>query len=122
MGAGLPMAIGAALATGRKAVVIDGDGSFQMTMNELGTIVQYGLQDQVEVHIVDNGSGGIVSQFARLQGWHPVETEWFAGNPRFEAIAAAYGLSVSVHHTNQEGVWPILEAGKAMDDMTTGRG
>lgn len=116
MGAGLPMAIGAALATGRKAVVIDGDGSFQMSMNELGTIAQYGLQDQIEIHIIDNGSGGIVSQFARLQGWNPKETTWT--NPRFETIAAAYGLHVNVHQVKEEGVWPILEAGHAMNDMT----
>jgi acetolactate synthase-1/2/3 large subunit len=112
------MAIGAAIATGRKAIVIDGDGSFQMTMNELGTIAQYGLQDQIEIHIIDNGSGGIVSQFARLNGWNPIETSWATGNPRFETIASAYGLHVNVHHVKEEGVWPILEAGHAMNDMT----
>lgn len=116
MGAGLPMAIGAVLATGQPAVVVDGDGSFQMSMAELGTVAQYGLSDLIDIHIIENGVGGIVSQFARLNGWPTDETTW--PTPDFERIADAYGLRVSCHVVDDEGVWPILEGGHTLDDMT----
>ena len=116
MGAGLPMAIGTALATGRRVVLIDGDGSFQMSLNELGTWMTYYPRIDLHVHIINNRSGGIVSQFARLNGYDPRETTWI--NPDFERIAEAYGLNVAVHNVNEEGVWPILESGAELDAMT----
>ncbi len=114
MGAGLPMAIGASIATGKKAVLIDGDGSFQITMNELGTLKATGAQ--VDIHVMDNGAGGLVSQFARLQGYDPAETTW--DNPDFEQIARAYGLDLTVWEVEQEGVWPIVEGGHELTDAT----
>ena len=114
MGAGLPMAIGAAIATRRQVVLIDGDGSFQMSMNELGTIMTRDLD--IDIHIINNRSGGIVSQFARLNDYDPQETTWL--NPDFKMIADAYGLSLTVHDTDEEGVWPIMEGGHGLDDMT----
>lgn len=116
MGAGLPMAIGIAIATGKKVVLIDGDGSFQLSLNELGTLAEYYPRCDLHIHILDNSNGGIVSQFARLNGYDPRETTWH--NPDFEAIAKAYGLSLTVHKIEEEGVWPILEGGKTADDMT----
>jgi thiamine pyrophosphate-dependent acetolactate synthase large subunit-like protein len=116
MGAGLPMAIGAALAAGKPAVLIDGDGSFQMSLPELASIDDLGLQNLIEIHVIDNASGGLVSQFARLQGWDPSETTWFT--PNLAAIEEAYNVAIHVHKVQEEGVWPILEAGHEMDDMT----
>jgi len=75
----------------------------------VGTIKRYGLQDKIDIHIIDNGSGGIVSQFARLQGWEPDETTW-ARAILISSDRYAYGFHVNVYHTRQEGVWPILEA------------
>ena len=118
MGAGLPMAIGAAISTGRPVTLIDGDGSFQMSMHELGTLMTYRDRCNIDIHIIDNGSGGIVSQFARLNGYDPKETTW--DTPDFNQIAAAYGLSVTVHKTSEESVFPILEGGHQMDSMTWG--
>lgn len=118
MGAGLPMAIGAALATGKDAVLIDGDGSFQMSMNELASVQALGLSDKIDIHIIHNGTGGLVSQFARLQGWQPKETTW--RNPRFDWIGDVYRLKVNVHRIKQEGVWPMLEGGHLANDMTDG--
>ncbi|MEJ2087243.1 MAG: thiamine pyrophosphate-binding protein [Gammaproteobacteria bacterium] len=43
IGPGLPLANGAALATGRKTVVLHGDGGFMVHIGELATAVQYGL-------------------------------------------------------------------------------
>ncbi len=114
MGAGLPMAIGAIMASGRKVCLIDGDGSFQMSMNELGTVASYDLD--IDIHIINNHSGGIVSQFARLQGFDPQETTW--PNPDFNMIADAYGLNLTVHDCEDEGVWPIMEGGMRLDQMT----
>ena len=114
MGAGLPMAIGCAISTGRKICLIDGDGSFQMSMNELGTVASRDLD--IDIHIINNRCGGIVSQFARLQGYSPQETTW--PNPDFNMIADAYGLNLTVHDCEDEGVWPIMEGGRGLDDMT----
>ena len=45
MGAGLPYAIGAQFANpDKKVVLLDGDGSFKMTLNDLGTIAENNLQ------------------------------------------------------------------------------
>ncbi len=116
MGAGLPMAIGAAMETKRKVVLIDGDGSFQLSLNELGTIMCYFPKLDIDIHIIDNGSGGIVSQFCRLNGYDPRETTW--SNPDFEGIARAYGLKIVLHRIEEEGCWPIMEGGRIMSDMT----
>lgn len=116
MGAGLPMAIGAALATHRKVILIDGDGSFQMSLNELGTIMSHFPEIAIDIHIIDNGSGGIVSQFCRLNNYDPRETTWI--NPDFDKIAEAYGLKLTVHRIDEEGCWPILEGGRTMSEMT----
>ncbi len=43
MGFGLPAAIGAAIATGKRVVNLAGDGSFAMNLQELSTAVRYGL-------------------------------------------------------------------------------
>lgn len=120
MGAGLPMAIGAAMETKRKVVLIDGDGSFQLSLNELGTIMANFPQLDIDIHIIENGSGGIVSQFCKLNGYDLRETTW--ANPDFEGIANAYGLKVRVHRVEEIGVWPILEGSHTMDDMTWPKG
>jgi acetolactate synthase I/II/III large subunit len=116
MGAGLPMAIGAALETQRKVVLIDGDGSFQMSIPELGTMMANFPRIDLDIHIIDNKGGGIVSQFCELNGYSDAETTW--DNPDFEAIGKAYGIKVRVWKTEEEGVYPILEGGRRMDDMT----
>lgn len=116
MGAGLPMAIGAAIETQRKVVLIDGDGSFQMSLNELGTYMQYFPRIDLDIHIIDNCGGGIVTQFAELNGYSPRETQW--DNPDFEMIARAYGLKVKVWKTDEQGVFPIMESNRRLNDMT----
>ena len=65
MGYGLPAAIGAQI--GRpKAMVwcLDGDGSFQMTIQELATIVQEKVA--VKIAIINNGYLGMVRQWQEL--------------------------------------------------------
>jgi acetolactate synthase-1/2/3 large subunit len=89
MGYGLPAAIGARVATGRPTIAVCGDGGFQMTMAELGTVVQHGIAVVVVVvndagltlirHIQDRDYGG--RRFA-------VDLQ----NPDFAALARAYGI------------------------------
>lgn len=65
MGFGLPAAIGAKLGTPNKQVVsFSGDGGFQMTMQELGTIMEYGIA--VKAVVLNNGYLGMVRQWQDL--------------------------------------------------------
>ena len=90
MGFGLPAAMGVKVGRPDADVwVIDGDGSFQMTMQELATIVQDNIA--VKMAILNNGYLGMVRQ------WQ----EWFFGKryvatplsgPDFVKIAEAYGI------------------------------
>ncbi|MFQ5996838.1 MAG: biosynthetic-type acetolactate synthase large subunit [Dehalococcoidales bacterium] len=65
MGFGLPAAMGAQVGCPDSAVwCIDGDGSFQMTIQELATIVQE--QAPVKIAIINNGFLGMVRQWQEL--------------------------------------------------------
>jgi acetolactate synthase-1/2/3 large subunit len=63
MGFGLPAAIGAKVGCPDSTVwCIDGDGSLQMTIQELATVVQENLA--VKIAVIDNGYLGMVRQWA----------------------------------------------------------
>ena len=65
MGFGLPAALGAQVALPDDlVVVISGDGSFEMTLQELSTAQMYGLP--VKVVILNNGYLGMVRQWQEL--------------------------------------------------------
>lgn len=64
MGYGLGAAIGANIATGKRAVLFTGDGSFGMNLNELATAVSE--QANVTVIIMNNGVLGMVRQWQTL--------------------------------------------------------
>ena len=64
MGFGLGAAIGASLATGERSVLITGDGSFGMNLNELATAVTYNVP--VTVVIFNNKVLGMVRQWQTL--------------------------------------------------------
>lgn len=65
MGFGLPAAIGAKFgAPNRTVVAIIGDGGFQMTLQELGTIMQSGID--VKIMILNNRFLGMVRQWQEL--------------------------------------------------------
>ena len=91
MGFGLPAAIGASTARPGTAVVcIDGDGSFQMTSQELATAVQERLP--VIVVVVDNGSLGMVEQWQRMfYDGRLSSVELAPAAPDYAALARAYG-------------------------------
>ena len=95
MGYGLPAAIGAAFAggDGRTVVCLEGDGSIQMNLQELQTLVNYKLPIKLFVY----NNGGYLSikttQRAFFKGFF-VGSEAGSGVvlPSFEKLAAAYGL------------------------------
>lgn len=64
MGFGMGAAIGAAVAQKQKTVLITGDGSFHMNLNELATAVKYNIP--IVVVIMNNGVLGMVRQWQRL--------------------------------------------------------
>jgi len=91
MGYGLPAAVGAKVACpGSKVICIGGDGSFQMSMQELGTIKQNKIG--VKVLIFNNYRLGMVRELQKNR--HSVRyTQVFLDeNPDFLAIFKAYGF------------------------------
>ena len=92
MGYGLPAAIGAQVAIRDRSVIcISGDASFQMNLQELGTIVQYGIN--VKTVIINNGWQGMVRQWQQaFFGERYSSSNMQAGMPNFELLALAFGV------------------------------
>ena len=90
MGFALPAAIGAKMgAPKREVVAVIGDGGYQMTIQELGTIFQ--LQLPVKIVILNNDFLGMVRQWQQMFfNKRYASTEMV--NPDFVAIAKAYFL------------------------------
>jgi len=90
MGFALPAAIGAKFgAQDRTVVAIIGDGGFQMTLQELGTIMQTGID--VKIIILNNRFLGMVRQWQELfneRRYSFVDIQ----SPDFVALAAAYKI------------------------------
>ena len=91
MGYALPAAIGAKVATpDRQTVVICGDGSFQMAMNELAAI-NYAKMD-IKIVLFRNNVLGLVHQIQNTAPYHGAFGVALDGSPDFQAIAGAYGI------------------------------
>lgn len=91
MGYALPAAVGAKIAAPeRQTVVVCGDGSFQMAMNELAAI----QAEQLEIKIVlfQNHTLGLVHQIQSRSPYHGPFGVALDGSPNFETIAKAYGI------------------------------
>ncbi len=94
MGYDLPAAIGAAVAAGgRRVICIAGDGSIQMNIQELQTLVHHRLP--VKIFVLDNGGYSSIRQtqatfFQRLVGEGPLSGVSF---PDMLKLADAYGIS-----------------------------
>jgi acetolactate synthase I/II/III large subunit len=93
MGFALPAALGAKIALPNQQVIaIIGDGGFQMTLQELGTIMQYKIP--VKIIILNNNFLGMVRQWQQLffEGRYS-STEM--QNPNFVALTKAYGIEAN---------------------------
>jgi len=91
MGYGLPAAIGAKL--GRPelpVIVISGDGSFQMSMQELGTMKQYGID--VKIILFNNCRLGMVRELQLSKHGGRYSQVCLDSNPDFVALVSAYGF------------------------------
>ena len=90
MGYGIPGAIGAAVANpDKKIIVINGDGDFQMNIQELATIKEYGLN--ILIFIINNSQYGIIRQHeVNKYDMEPYQTD--LKNPDFVKVAESYGL------------------------------
>ena len=90
MGFGLPAGIGAKYgAPDRTVCVFVGDGGFQMTIQELGTIMEYGVD--VKIILLNNNYLGMVRQWQELF-YDERYSETHMKNPDFVKIAEAYGI------------------------------
>ena len=88
MGFGLPAAIGAKMAAPEREVVsISGDGGYQMTIQELGTIFQQ--KAAVKVVVLNNDFLGMVRQWQQLFFDNRYASTEMV-NPNFVAIAEGY--------------------------------
>jgi acetolactate synthase-1/2/3 large subunit len=140
MGYGLPAAIGAQVARPDATVIdIDGDHSFNMTMTELATAVQYGLA--IKVCILNNGYMGMVRQWQELF-FNKRYSKSYLSNPDYGTVARAMGAAgitvdkksdvskaiksmlaekkpcvVDFKVEREENVWPMVPAGKSINEM-----
>jgi acetolactate synthase-1/2/3 large subunit len=108
MGFALPAAVGAKVARPDAEVwVVVGDGGFQMTMCELATIAQEGID--INVAIINNGYLGMVRQWQEFF----YERRYAATplvNPDFVRLAEAFGLKARQVTTRADVVPAVREA------------
>lgn len=108
MGFALPAALGAGIARpDRPVVAIIGDGGFQMTIQELGTILQTGLP--VKMMILNNEYLGMVRQWQQLFFSRRYSATELV-NPDFLRVASAYDVQGRRVTTREE-------LGGAIDEM-----
>lgn len=92
MGYGLPAAIGVQIAhQNKKVVCVSGDASFQMNLQELGTISQYSLP--IKILIVNNKWQGMVRQWQQaFYGQRYSHSNMEQGAPDFVKLAQSFGI------------------------------
>lgn len=140
MGFGMGAAIGSAYGTGEKTVLITGDGSFGMCLNELATAVTYNVP--VVVLIMNNGVLGMVRQWQTLFFDKHYSNTVLNRKTDFVRLAESFGahgeaantteeLSAALEHAfaadgpylidcaidKDEFVLPMLPPGGSMDDI-----
>ena len=140
MGFGIPAAIGAKIAAPyRQVVLFVGDGGFQMTVQELGTIMQENTG--VKIVIINNNWLGNVRQLQEIfYGDRYSFTRMM--NPDYEKLASAYGIAflnvndrqelkpsvqrmlsddcpfiLNVNVCEEDNVFPMIPPGKSIDQI-----
>ena len=142
MGYGFGAAIGAAYGTGERSVLITGDGSFGMNLNELATAVRYNVP--VVIIIMNNGVLGMVRQWQTLFYDKHYSNSVLERKTDFSAFAKSFGADGEAVTTPEEldealkrafatdgpyvidckidkdeFVLPMLPPGGSMDDIIT---
>ena len=99
MGAGMPFAIGAQIANLELDVfLIDGDGSFTMSLNDMATIVEYNLP--IKMFVFNDQKLKMVNLWQELFYEKRIIGSQFKYTPEFDKIADAYNIKSFV--TNKE--------------------
>jgi acetolactate synthase I/II/III large subunit len=97
MGYAFPASIGASIALNKKKIIcIDGDGSIQINIQELQTMVSNQLP--IKIIIMNNDGYGIIKQFQELylgKRYEAVDSYNGVTNPNFSKIVRAYGVKYS---------------------------
>lgn len=107
MGFGFPAAIGAKVAKPSSNVFcIDGDGSFQMTIQELGTVKEAGIK--VIPIIMNNSYLGMVRQWLELFSDKRYSEVYLGTTPDFVKVAESYGLK-GIRVKKKEELVPALK-------------
>lgn len=115
MGFGLPAAIGAQMAYRDKTVIdIAGDGSIQMNIQELATAKQYNCP--VKVAILNNSYLGMVRQWQELFYDKRYASTTMDVVPDFVDLAKAYG-AVGLRATTKDEVEPVIIEALATDNV-----
>ncbi len=141
MGFGLPAAVGAKMARPDDTVVlVSGDGSFMMNVQELGTLRR--AQLPVKIVLLDNQRLGMVRQWQELFFDARFSETILTDNPDFVRLAAAFDIAgetitrkdqveaafarmlkhegaylLHVAISSEENVWPLVPPGAANQDM-----
>lgn len=142
MGYGLPSAIGAAIANNGPVICIDGDGGFQMNLQELQTVKHYNLP--IKIFIMNNNCYGIIKQFQDSyfgSRYTATDNEDYSA-PDFVKVAEAFGIKavratkenykevinlamqeegsilVDVIIDKEQKLLPKLEFGNPLEDMS----
>jgi acetolactate synthase-1/2/3 large subunit len=122
MGFALPCAIGAAIGSGKKVYCIDGDGGFQMNIQELLTVKKYDLP--IEIIILNNSGYGIIKQFQdsyfNSKYIATSKGDVFGDEVDFVKIAEAYGVKTlqDIPIPETQKIYPKLEFGNSLENMT----
>jgi len=140
MGFGLPAAIGAWFACPDQEIwVVEGDGSFQMSLNELATVVQEGAN--IKILLINNSFLGMVRQWQEFFYEKRYAATPISG-PDFIKIGEAYGIPskrvtkrkdvmdaiafaqetpgpvlIEYQVEKEDSVYPMVPSGAALDEM-----
>lgn len=140
MGFGLPSALGAWFAhPDREVWTVEGDGSFQMTLNEMATVVQEGAN--IKIMLINNSFLGMVRQWQEFFFDKRYAATEISG-PDFVKVAEAYGIParrvtrrqdvdeaitfaqetpgpvlIEYQVEKEDAVYPMVPSGAALDEM-----
>ncbi|MBO5008331.1 MAG: biosynthetic-type acetolactate synthase large subunit [Clostridia bacterium] len=142
MGFGPGSAVGSALGTGKRTVLVTGDGSFGMCLQELATMVSYNLP--IVILLLNNGVLGMVRQWQTLFYEKHYSNTVLGRKTDFVALSRAFGADGAKADTldelrsafekafstagpflidctidKDEFVLPMLPPGGSMDDIIT---
>lgn len=106
MGYSLPASVGAALATGRRVIVIIGDGSLMMNLHDLQTIADLNLA--INIFVVNNGGYGMIRQTQDDWKEYLIQDVGCSFNvPNIKRLASAFGLKYTEKLVDKPSIFEI---------------